>query len=198
MKDKYRSFPDLSRHAQLGKDFRTRVTQRAGALAIIAPHGGGIEPGTSEIAEAIAGTEFSFYAFEGIRENHNRELHVTSTNFDEPTCVALVSTALNVVAIHGEDGAEEIVFLGGLDGALLKRLHWSLLSKGFVVKRHPNPNLHGRDPANVCNRNARGRGIQLELSKGLRRTFFRSLSRSGRELHTERFQKFVSAVRDVL
>jgi phage replication-related protein YjqB (UPF0714/DUF867 family) len=198
VKDKYRNFRELRRHAQLDKDFQSRVKKRAGTVAIIAPHGGGIEPGTSEIAEAIAGTEFSFYAFEGIRKTHNGELHIASTSFDEPACAALIKSAPNAIAIHGEDSADEVVFLGGLDDVMLKRLRESLLSKDFIVKRHPNANLHGRAPANVCNRNACGRGVQLELSKGLRRTFFKSLSRRGRNLHTERFEQFVTAVRDVL
>ena len=35
-------------------------------IVIIAPHGGGIEPGTSELAIAIAGEELSFAVFEGL------------------------------------------------------------------------------------------------------------------------------------
>jgi phage replication-related protein YjqB (UPF0714/DUF867 family) len=46
------------------------------ALAILAPHGGGIEPGTSELAEAVAGEGLSFYAFEGLKRSGNAVLHV--------------------------------------------------------------------------------------------------------------------------
>jgi phage replication-related protein YjqB (UPF0714/DUF867 family) len=53
-------------------------------VAVIAPHGGGIEPGTSELATAIAGDDFSLYLFEGLKSAGNGELHITSTNFDEP------------------------------------------------------------------------------------------------------------------
>lgn len=38
----------------------------------------------------------------------------------------------------------------------------------------------------------------LELSEGLCRSFFRSLSKSGRQTKTERFQEFVAAIREVL
>jgi phage replication-related protein YjqB (UPF0714/DUF867 family) len=33
--------------------------------APVAPHSGGIEPGTSEVADAVASDEFGFYAIEG-------------------------------------------------------------------------------------------------------------------------------------
>jgi len=34
----------------------------------MAPHGGGIEPGTIDIADAIARSEYTFYAFQGIKK----------------------------------------------------------------------------------------------------------------------------------
>ena len=82
--DTYNSFANLAKHAEEGRDFKVRTQERLGTTVIIAPHGGGIEPGTSEIAEAIAGNDLSLYLFEGIRDENNRELHITSTRFDEP------------------------------------------------------------------------------------------------------------------
>ena len=66
MPDKYSSFAVLARHQIEGQDYRILFRKRNGARVIIAPHGGGIEPGTTEIADAIAGNDLSFYAFEGI------------------------------------------------------------------------------------------------------------------------------------
>jgi phage replication-related protein YjqB (UPF0714/DUF867 family) len=81
-----------------------RLRKRDGVAALIAPHGGGIEPGTSEVADAIAATDFSFYAFEGIKADGNRrDLHITSRRFDEPRCVDLVKASPQVISIHGED-----------------------------------------------------------------------------------------------
>jgi phage replication-related protein YjqB (UPF0714/DUF867 family) len=150
------------------------------------------------LAEAIAGNDFSFYAFEGIKPRDNCHLHITSTRFNEPTCVALVEASQNVVAIHGEDSTPETVFIGGLDERLRQRISESLRSKKFIVSIHRNRNLYGCDGANICNRSSRARGVQLELTRGLRKTFFKSLSRSGRTVRTERFGEFVSAVRDAL
>jgi phage replication-related protein YjqB (UPF0714/DUF867 family) len=42
-------------------------------------------------------------------------------------------------------------------------------------------------------------GVQIELSEGMRRTFFQSLgTRRGRQTRTQRFRDFVAAVRRVV
>jgi phage replication-related protein YjqB (UPF0714/DUF867 family) len=196
--DKYRNFAELSKGETEGAHYRMHLREHAGTVAIIAPHGGGIEPGTLEIADAIAGADLSFYGFEGIKDTGNGELHITSTRFDEPQCIALVGGSPKVIAIHGEDSAEEIVFLGGRDVELMKRLRVSLTEAGFRVETHPNPDLQGWNYSNICNRGRTGCGIQLELSNGLRRTFFQSLTREGRKTKTPRFHAFVAAVRAAL
>lgn len=88
MADKYATFSLLAESMREGRDFRRRRRKRRVATAVIAPHGGGIEPGTSEVADAVAADDFSFYAFEGIKSK-NGDLHITSTRFDEPRCVTL-------------------------------------------------------------------------------------------------------------
>ena len=194
--DRYASFDELCQHAVEGRDFRIRAVSRPGQVAVIAPHGGGIEPGTSELAEAVAGTAFSFYAFEGIRPNNNRDLHITSTRFREARCDALVAASRLVIAIHGEDSDDEAVFIGGLASEVLKAVEESLEAAGFSVERHVNPSLQGESRDNICNRGARGEGVQLEVSSGLRSTFFERLTRRGRQKTTDRFAAFVEAVRN--
>lgn len=196
MADRYNSFSELVRNAAPGRDFRRRLRKRPGTTVIVAPHGGEIEPGTSEIAEAVAGEDLSFYAFEGTRPAGNGDLHVTSTRFDEPLGTALVAASPRAVSIHGEAGEREVVFLGGRDAALRRRLRDSLTAGGFSVETHRSPALQGGSEANLCNRCRSGRGVQLELSKGLRRSFFQSLSRRGRQDRTERFHLFIAAVRE--
>lgn len=198
MVDKYKSFSELAYYEARDIDYRLRSRKCATALAVIAPHGGGIEPGTSELADAIAGLELSFYSFEGIKQTANRDLHLTSASFDEPEGVALVTASSGVVALHGEDSDEEVVFLGGLDKNLGDRLRASLEASGFSVQVHPNSELQGIAASNICNRGIGGCGVQLEVSNGLRRSFFGSLSRSGRGVKTERFNQFVAAMRAVL
>src|SRR5215469_5286065 len=113
MADHYLSFADLSRVEMDGRDFQVRVRRCPGTTAIIATHGGGIEPGTSELADAIAGEEFSFYAFEGTKHAGNSILHITSSRFDEPQAISVISVSPRVVALHGEDSPKEYVYLGG-------------------------------------------------------------------------------------
>ena len=83
MADKYRNFAELARSERSGIDYDVLVRRARPAFAIIAPHGGGIEPGTSEIADAVAGLTHSFYTFEGLRTSGNTDLHITSTRYDE-------------------------------------------------------------------------------------------------------------------
>ena len=194
--DRYKTFEKLCEHAIEGQDFQIRAADRLGQIAIVAPHGGGIEPGTSEIAEAIAGATLSFYAFEGIRSNNNRELHITSTRFREPRCAALVATSPLVVTIHGEEGDDEAVFIGGLAVNAVGVFRRTLEAAGFSVERHADPGLQGESRDNICNLGQRREGVQLELSSGLRSTFFEALTRRGRRTTTEGFGRFVKALRD--
>ena len=196
--DKYINFADLATNTVEGQDFCVQVQNRPGKTVVIAPHGGGIEPGTSEIVKAIARDELSFYVFEGIRQSGNQKLHITSTRLDEPRCIALVTASPSAIAVHGEDSGKETAFLGGLDEAVLNRLRDSLMAEGFNVHTHKNSALQGRDKANICNRAQSTRGVQMEVSNGLRSSFFESLTRRGRRSRTERFEQFVAAVRQAI
>lgn len=199
MADKYESFAQLAKAEKRGEDYRVRVVERGSTIAVIAPHGGGIEPGTSEIAEAIAGDDLSFYAFEGTKTTGNVDLHITSARIDEPQGLALVNTSEKAIAIHGENNNEQqIVFIGGRDAALCARLRHALVKSGFDVQKHKNPDLQGTHEANICNRGKSGRGVQLELTNALRASFFESLKRNGRKNRTERFEQFVAAVRTAI
>ena len=198
MADRYARFEALARCEVDGRDFRVRSYQRDVPTIVVAPHGGRIEPGTSEIAEAIAGADLSFYAFEGTKPRNNGWLHITSTRFDEPRCLKLIATVEHVVTIHGENSPDKIVFLGGRDVDGLAYLSATLERRGFNARKHRCLALQGLAPSNICNRGKGRAGIQLELSRGLRRTFFRSLSAEGRAARTERFEEFIAAVRDAI
>jgi phage replication-related protein YjqB (UPF0714/DUF867 family) len=200
MPDKYRNFDVLSRNETSGIDYQISVRRSTDAFAIVAPHGGGIEPGTSEIADAIAAREFSFYEFEGLKSSGNTDLHITSTRFDEPMCLTLIRQSNIVLTIHGEDSDAdgEPVFMGGEDAELGQMLSAALTASGFEVRQHPDPQLQGLEPCNLCNRGTTGRGVQLELSRRVREQMFLSLSREGRKQTTPRFHTFVDAIRSVL
>jgi phage replication-related protein YjqB (UPF0714/DUF867 family) len=196
MPDTYPNFATLEQHERSGIDYAVLVRRAEPAFAIVAPHGGGIEPGTSEIADAIAVQRWSFYSFEGLKQSGNRILHITSTCFDEPMCLVMLSDTSRVVTIHGEESDEdgEGVFVGGLDLELGTSIGSLLKVAGFDVRTHPDPNLQGLDPKNICNRGTAGKGVQLELSHSVRETLFESLTREGRKHPTPRFKVLVDAV----
>ncbi|MBY5775456.1 poly-gamma-glutamate hydrolase family protein [Rhizobium leguminosarum] len=127
-----------------------------------------IEPGTSELVRAIAGEHFSFYLFEGRKLAGNRDLHITSTNFDEPSGLTLVQGSDTAIAIHGCQGSDEIVYLGGRHRGLADILAKTLKRRGFAVDVHRDPMLQGTDRRNICNRSRSEMGIQFELTRALR------------------------------
>jgi len=198
MVDKYISFEELSKNEKLNKDYRIFWRKGKTNSAVIAPHGGNIEPGTTEIGDAIAGKTHSFYTFEGIKPTTNRELHITSTSFDEPQGIQLVKESANVLTLHGCTGGDDMVYIGGLDTPLKDSVQNNLLEAGFKTGENDNPELQGINPYNICNRGKKGQGVQLELSAGLRKKMFHSLRAKDRDKKTELFEKFVLAVNKAL
>ncbi|TXH80965.1 MAG: replication protein [Rhizobium sp.] len=170
--DRYSSFSALRHHECEGIDYRIRIEVRSSPVAIIAPHGGFIEPATSEIALKIAGESFSAYCFEGLdpaRLHH--ELHVTSGNFDEPIAGGLIANFSIVVAVHGraDRGDPQTSWVGGLDLPLRDRIVAVLCRDGFAaVARGNGQPLAGMSPGNICNRGKRQAGVQLEIPRGVR------------------------------
>jgi phage replication-related protein YjqB (UPF0714/DUF867 family) len=67
--DCYSSYSELAARHILGHDYVISLTRRASPITIVAPHGGGLELGTSEIARAIAAHDFSLYCFEAVAED---------------------------------------------------------------------------------------------------------------------------------
>jgi phage replication-related protein YjqB (UPF0714/DUF867 family) len=166
--DKYRSFAELSAHERLGKDYTIDLVERDSPVAIIAPHGGGIEPVTSEIARAIAAGNYSFYAFEGIKPAGSGDLHITSSRFDESRCVDLVSRCATVIAIHGLAGPDKLLEIGGLHEHLRNEICAALQDSGFSTEVVTTGHLAGLHANNICNRGRGRAGVQLEITRALR------------------------------
>jgi len=197
MNDLYRNFAELELNEVEEKDYRRVVIPRGSNIAILAPHGGGIEAGTSEIAKALAEETFSLYCFEGLKLRGNQQLHITSARFDEPMCLELLRGALWTVAIHGCAGKSQFVHVGGMEQSLCARILSGLNQAGFSAR--PDGSKHsGNHPNNICNRGRLGAGAQLEISEGLRRAMFAGLKHYEREKPTNTFWEFVVILRDTL
>lgn len=168
-KDWYQNFSGLEKSEREGVDYKRTSIERFSPVAIVAPHGGEIEPHTSAIAEAIAGDDLSLYLFEGLRPKRDHcELHITSENFDEPSADVIVLAAQTVLGVHGradkEDG--ETTWVGGLDVALRDKVVSELIKAGFSAEaRRPGQSLAGTAPKNICNRGKSGMGVQGEIGR---------------------------------
>ena len=138
--DKYKNFEELKKNESV-EHYTIHYQERRSGVAVIAPHGGGIEPGTLELAQAIAGAEHSYCAFDAKRPSRNAELHITSTHFDEPKAKGIVSESNRVIAIHGCEGEDETVYIGGLDAELIERVRAALIAAEFLVEKHVDPEV---------------------------------------------------------
>jgi phage replication-related protein YjqB (UPF0714/DUF867 family)/ppGpp synthetase/RelA/SpoT-type nucleotidyltranferase len=168
--DKYRSYPALAAGETEGVDYRKLITEKPSPVLIAVPHGGTIEPGTSEIATSIAGNDFSLYCFEGLIPNRpHTDLHIESHLFDEPNALRLAAAANVVVTVHGrkDSGDTETIWLGGLDHGLRDAIAKALQDAGFRVNTTGH-RLPGEELDNICNRGRHGAGVQLEIPRSLR------------------------------
>jgi len=189
--DKFQNFAELSQANKAGVDYRISVRRKPSArCAALAIHGGAIEPGTSEVASAIAGEEHSLYLFEGLRDADAFDLHITSTRFDEPRALDFVKAVDLCVSIHGfKDTLRDVACVGGGNAELARATASALKSAGLGIEvEHPCTGLAGTHPKNIVNR-CNKRGVQLELSRKLRDGLLSS---------PERMKVFTSTVRSVV
>ena len=189
MTSSYRSFDELKSQETEGQDYQVRAQRRNGRVLIMAPHGGKIEPMTSEIAEAIAEGDHSFYSFEGLKAEGNSTLHIESHLFDEPRALQAIEKADIVLTVHGQlDHKEEFIMVGGLNVDLRSEIRRQLEGAGFRT-RAPTEGLQGIDPENICNRGRWKGGVQLEISRKVRDSL---------RTAPDRLQGFADAVRKAI
>jgi phage replication-related protein YjqB (UPF0714/DUF867 family) len=185
----YRNFKELANQELEGQDYRIRIELRDPRVLIMAPHGGKIEPTTAEVAEAIAGMDYSFYSFEGLKADGNSVLHIESHLFDEPRALQAVKKADIVITVHGQiDQKDEFVMVGGLGDRIRSEIKLQLEKAGFKTLS-PTEGLMGTDPMNICNRGKSNQGVQLEVSRRVRDLF---------RTDKDQLQTFANAVRKAI
>jgi phage replication-related protein YjqB (UPF0714/DUF867 family) len=161
-------FADLCARFAKGRDFVVDIARQPSTAAVVAIHGDPIERGVSRIARQIAGIEHNLYLLEGRLPALNYEyLHLASSRFDDPRCLELVSRCDRVVTIHGCNGLEESVLLGGRDEALKAHIAAPLMAAGVPCQTEGHC-FPGRQLLNICNRGATGMGVQVELTDPVR------------------------------
>ena len=172
--DIYSNFEELSSNTVENTDYEIKTTVTDSDVIVIAIHGGKIEKGTTELASALSShNNYNYYSFIGKKPRGNLTLHITSVKFDEPTALEMVSKSKTTLSIHGCSGLEEFTYIGGLDTELGNKIKESLLKYDFTVLDSPKK-LGGVSPKNIVNKNMSSKGVQIEISKGLRTQFFSS------------------------
>ncbi len=197
-KDRYLNFEALRQHEREGKDFVVLFRPGKSGIAVLAPHGGGIEPGTADLADELARSDHTFYAFKGIKPRGNSRLHLTSARFDEPCGLKAAGMAEVAVTVHGHHSRQEVLWIGGRHHDLMERIHQRLTIAGFDVEIAVHSEWSAQSADNICNRCRSARGVQLEVAMGLRRMLFSDLERRSWRTRSECFYRFVDAVRGAL
>jgi len=199
MADLYASMTEMKQNTVEGVDWQIVTRTYDTDVLVSGIHGGGIEIGVSELSTLIAEIgSYNYFAFEGLRSANNGDLHVTSTHYDEPTMVKMVTNAMNHVAVHGASGDTEIINVGGLDIPLRNAVWSELTKRGFNAVIAPS-NIIGEEPDNVSNRTLKGGCVQLELTSQQRKAFFTNYdwsktNRTDRKNWTQKIYDFAEAV----
>lgn len=172
MTDKYNSMSELEAKTTENNDWEI-VTRNLGSQVIItAIHGGGIEPGTTEIADLTAQKgEYDYFSFKGTKSKGNEDLHVTFRNYDQSVLMEMIKNKTNAVAIHGCDGDGNIIYIGGKDQKLIHEMTKQFEQLNINVEQAPE-HISGAHDDNIINCCKTGAGVQLELTLGLRKMCF--------------------------
>jgi phage replication-related protein YjqB (UPF0714/DUF867 family) len=193
----YASFAELAARERAGRDYRICHADRATQVVVVAPHGGGIEVGTSELVRGVAAERFSYYCFEGLKSHGNDRLHLTSVNFDEPLARRLVERAATAMALHvcAADGPQ--IFVGGRDAEWKAASIAALRGAGFQALEDRSHHA-GLDAANIVNAGRRGMGLQLEIGDPLRQALFGRIESHVAREPTALFDELVVVLQDLL
>ncbi|PJN89481.1 poly-gamma-glutamate hydrolase family protein [Bacillus sp. mrc49] len=193
----YTNFAELTNNEQEFLDYRIIAYHRNPVIAVLAIHGGNIEPGTSELAVALGERMgASTYSFEGLKSRGNQILHIKSSLFNEPVGVSMAADAQTTLTIHGHRNEHDsFVYIGGRNITFKNVIKHSLNRAGFQTYDAPR-HLLGTNASNITNRCKMGAGVQLELSTKLRKSLFEGhdFSSKNRTNQSESFHHFVHAL----
>jgi phage replication-related protein YjqB (UPF0714/DUF867 family) len=198
MADLYNNFEELRETVGYETSYHVLMGVRKSNVLFTAIHGGGIETGCTELALLSGKTSnHSYYCFEGWMSSGNGDLHITSTNFDEPNGVKAFADSEYTISYHGYyDSTNKHTQIGGLDTELAQLVYDKLVLAGFSAEILPfGDPISGSMTDNITNTNKRGKGVQLEISTAQRNAFFDVNTRKERRNTTNaEFNAYMNAV----
>jgi len=188
---------------------------------VMAIHGGGIEPGTSEIALAAAGYHpatlmpatdgqglHDLWIFEGLLKKGNDNLHVTASNYNEPIATELVQNARRCISLHGCTDTQArvsdahplgLIQIGGRDLEFRNLVLAELMAAGVPAEMTNNDNLKGEETENIGNETQLGGCVQLEMGTSYRASLFEANTRPRRKHTTnDQFWLLIGALRKTM
>lgn len=160
-RDSFSSLKALKESLEEGRDFQIEAVDRESSVTVVAPHGGLIESGTSELARSLAGEKYNLFDFQALSQTGARKGHVTSTNFREPRLSKMLETSRICVSFHRMRDRHKTVYLGGNNSKLKALVASNLAKAGFLCDSDP-PRLKGKSKRNFVNL-AREAGLQIEI-----------------------------------
>lgn len=171
-KDHFKSMTQLFSHTKEGTDWKKEIKKTNSNVIIVAPHGGNLEKGTTELTKLVANqNHYNYYSFTVLNHTNPEKFHVTSPHYNDPTLLNMVKSKDFAISIHGAKGTKPVIYLGGLDTPLKQAIKHELLKQHFIVK--PSPTYLGGDlKENFVNRDFKDKGVQIELSTAFRKSLF--------------------------
>ncbi|WP_329271975.1 poly-gamma-glutamate hydrolase family protein [Streptomyces sp. NBC_01451] len=171
----YPYFRSLAAVKTLGIDYDIKNRYGTGDYLIyIAIHGGAMEPPTSQLAVYCADVTGAYYSFEALSDLTAATLSLSATTFDEPFCQVNVGNSLRAISFRGVEDqreSEEVAYVSGLDDVLVALVSQELTVAGFIVDTPPL-RFEGSDPQNIVNRTRLRAGVQVDLTRSLRKSFY--------------------------
>lgn len=197
-RDTFNSFSELEKAFPDNKPYSIEVVDRSKhpiSVAVLAVHGGVIEPFTDEMAKLIAGNDYSYYLFKAKAvpgTDSDFYLHTTSVHFDEPLALKLVSQSDICISLHGFNDKKKNpngrICVGGGNPDLREKVFTHLKEKLPSVSTESCPSFTAIQAENIVNK-CRLYGVQMETSGELR-----NLLKSSPEMA----QKYADAIRAAL
>jgi len=199
MSEPYSSYSQLVLNTTQEIDYIVDVQQPSQEMALVAIHGGAIEPLTGEIVRAVAGERYSHYVFDGRRDYEIEALRIPLLRYDEMRLKALLQRSLAAVVIDGSPEQESVVHLGGGNRPLLAHVRAALEDLGWAPERLTLPGA-SYTPGRLYNWPKHG-GVLIELSRGLRQSLLKGpLDERFRDAtaRNERFQALEDALQGAI